>query len=53
MGEFLVSVEHKHDSIDKIQNSNNVLVRLDGFIFDIPSQLGEKTLSTLSVKNCE
>ena len=53
MGEFLVPVELYHESLDEIQHSNKVLVTLDGFIFSIPYQLGENTLSSLSVKSCE
>ena len=53
MGEFLVSVELKHESLDELQNYNNVLVSLNGFIFVTPSQLGKKTISALSVKDCE
>ena len=53
MGEFLVSVELYHKSLDELHHSNKILDTLYGFIFSIPSQLGYKTLSALSVKNCE
>ena len=53
MGEFLVPVELYHESLDEIQYSNEILVTLYGFIFAIPSQLGDMTLSALSVNNCE
>ena len=53
VGEFLVSAELKHDSLDEIQYYNNVLVTIVGFIFSIPSQIGEKNLRALYVKNCE
>ena len=51
--EFLVSVELKHDSLDELQSSNNVLVALDVFIFAISSQLVKNNLSALSLKNCK
>ena len=44
MGEFLIPVELYHESVDDIQHSNKILVSLYGFIFDILSQLGDKTL---------
>ena len=53
MGEFLVPVELYHESLDEIQHSNKILVTLYGFIFAIHYQLGDKTLSALSVNNCE
>ena len=53
MGEFLVSVELKHDFLDELQHSNNVLFTLHGLIFYILSHIGEKTLSALSVKYFE
>ena len=53
MGEFLVSVKLKHDYFDELQHSNNVLVKLNGFITVISSQISNKTLSALSVKDCE
>ena len=53
MGEFLVSVELKHDSLYELHHSNNGLVVLDGFTFANTYQLGEKTLSALSVENFE
>ena len=53
MGDFLVSDELKHDSLDVIQHSNNVLVTLNGLIFSIPSHICENTLSALFVKNYE
>ena len=53
MDEFLAYVELKHESLDELHHSNNVLFTIDGFISDIPYQIGEKTLSELSVNNCE
>ena len=53
VGKFLVFVELKHNSIDKLHDYNNVLVMLSGFIFAISSYLGDKTLSALSMKDCE
>ena len=53
MGEFLVSAELKDDYLDELQHSNNALVALIIFIFAIPFQLVKKTLSSLSVKDCE
>ena len=53
MGEFLVSVEIYHESLDELHHSNKILVTLYGFIFAIPSLIGDKALSSLSVNNCE
>ena len=53
VGKFIFSIKLKHDSLDELQYSNNVLVTLDGFIFAIPYQIGENNLSALSVKDCE
>ena len=53
MDEFLVSIKLKHDSLDEIQHSNNLLVMLYGLIFDIPSSLGYKTIIAMYVKDCE
>ena len=51
MDELLVSVKPKHDSLDELQNSNNILVTINGFIFAITSHIVEKTLNALYVKN--
>ena len=53
VGELLFPIELKHGSIDGLQHSNNVLVTLYGLIFYIPYQIGENTLGTLSMNNCE
>ena len=53
VGEFLVYVKLKHEYFDKLQHPNNILITLNGFIFYIPYQLDNKTLSALYVKNCE
>ena len=53
MGEFLVSVKLYHEFLDELQHFNKILVTLYGFIFDISSKLGDKTLSALSMNNCE
>ena len=53
MGEFLVSVELKHDSLDEIKHYNNILVMLDGFMFSLSPHIGKNTLYSLSTKNCK
>ena len=53
VGEFLISIRLKHESLDELQHSNNVLITLDVFIFAIPYQLVDKNLSALYLNNCE
>ena len=53
VGEFLVSFKLKHDFLDEVYHSNNVLFMLNEFLFSIPPHLREKTISVMSVKNFE
>ena len=47
VSQFLVPVKLEHDSLDKLQNFNDILVTLNELIIHVFPQLGEETICAL------